>query len=906
MLKNLLLLFFITFYTTLWAQTGTLHGKVIDSDTGEPLIGASVIVPGARIGGIADLQGEYVIKNVPVGNVILEFSYVGYENTTTEITVKAAETVEVGTTSLLSKVMGLKDVEVFASVVEDRKTPVAVSAINALEIDERYAGASLPDIMQSTPGVFATQGAGGYGDEEIYVRGFNQANVAFLVNGIPVNDMENGSMYWSNFAGLNEVTRQMQVQRGLGASKLAISSIGGTINMITNPAERKEGGKIEYQTGQGSWNNRLRVTYHTGEFGHGWSASFQGSRTTTSGSLGGRSATESGGILPGAYTDAWSYYLAISKRINNKHQIMFWGFGAPVDRGSAWMPDDETREAFHIQKPNFNNIIGYYQGDLYNARQNKLHTPVTAITHYWDIDANTHLTTSVYTSFAKVYSTQPRDAENSLFLPVRSESNPNFDSYDIDHDQAFTTDGLINWDYLASINTSSTTTVEFPDGDVNTPSITGHASRFYLESRHNDHNWVGLISNLRKTLGNLELLGGIDLRHYRGYHYATIADLYGGDFIINQSSYGDAYNKLVSNDIARKGDKTNYNYDGKVDWAAVFGQAEYSLNKITVFATATLNRTRYQRVGNFWYGRDIYTYNSLGESIAKSFTTYTLKGGLSYQPTNRHAFYINGGFFTRPPYLRNAFTDARYSNEYREGLTTEKIASVEAGYSYRTSRIKANLNAYYLQWRDRTTTFDYSYEDESANDLQFATVVNGLVSLHKGIEADAVYNVIPSLELNGYVSLGDWAWGNSPTTTLVDSEGNLLRDVTLNIKGLQVGTAAQTTMGLGFHYRGIRSTYIGGRWLYCDRIPVNYDPEDLLDGYITREVIKDGFADYYTFSVYMGRYFNLSDQISGRISASVQNLTDEKYVRWATYFNNQTQRAYGYPRTYTIGLMVNF
>ncbi|MEF8844498.1 MAG: hypothetical protein V5A59_03415, partial [Bacteroidales bacterium] len=66
-----------------------------------------------------------------------------------------------------------------------------------------------------------------------------------LINGVPVNDMENGWVYWSNWAGLSDVTRTIQVQRGLGASKLAISSVGGTINVITKTTDTEEGGFAE-------------------------------------------------------------------------------------------------------------------------------------------------------------------------------------------------------------------------------------------------------------------------------------------------------------------------------------------------------------------------------------------------------------------------------------------------------------------------------------------------------------------------------------------------------------------------------------------------------------------------------------------------------------------------------------
>ncbi|MGB3467990.1 MAG: TonB-dependent receptor plug domain-containing protein, partial [Cyclobacteriaceae bacterium] len=745
------------------------------------------------------------------------------------------------------------------------------------------------------------QGAGGSGDNEVYIRGFDQSNVAFLVNGIPVNDMENGRMFWSNFAGLSEVTRQIQVQRGLGASKLAISSIGGTINMITKPADRKEGGKLDLLSGTGSWNNRIRFSYNTGETPDGWAVSFQGSRTTTNnGFIGLSNAEGTGGtVRPGAFTDAWAYYLAISKKINAQHQLSFWGFGAPVNRGTAWTADEATREEFMIDNLQFNNALGIYRGELINARQNKTHKPTMALSHYWDKDASTSISTSVYMSLANVYSTQPRDAQSSLFLATRTVGMPEL-----------TSDNLINWDYLSEQNRLNEVTVEFPNGDPNAAPVTGFASRYFLESRHNNHRWFGLISNLRKKWNNTTLLAGVDLRTYKGFHYATAYDLFGGDFLINESPFGDDLNKLEPNGIVREGERTNYDYDGTVDWTSAFAQVEHNFSDFTVFATVNLTNTWYQRIGNFWNGRDRYDLNSLGPSETKSFFTYTTKAGLGYRPTNRHHFYVNGGFFTRPPFFRNSFRDARYSNLFLEGLTTEKVTSGEVGYSYRTSKVKANLNLYYLLWQDRTFQSDIQGDEIQGLDDSFfePTTLTGLESTHMGIEADVVYNVTSNFEINGFVSLGDWEWSKDVFQDVIIETNDLTirRQDTINIKGLPVGTTAQTTAGIGFHYRGIRNMYVGARAQFFDRIAIRFDPQDLDRGFISRDVIEEGYDSYSTVFLYAGRYFDLGDNMRARLNVGVQNLFNTEYVRWASYFLSQEQLAFGFPRTYTIGFNLEF
>ena len=70
---------FITFTLNIFAQTGTLKGKVVDKEDGEILIGANVILLGTKFGAASDIDGNYEIKNIPVGNYSVKVSFVGYK-----------------------------------------------------------------------------------------------------------------------------------------------------------------------------------------------------------------------------------------------------------------------------------------------------------------------------------------------------------------------------------------------------------------------------------------------------------------------------------------------------------------------------------------------------------------------------------------------------------------------------------------------------------------------------------------------------------------------------------------------------------------------------------------------------------------------------------------------------------
>ena len=92
-----------------------------------------------------------------------------------------------------------KDIEqvVLTGVVDiakDRKTPVAVSTIKEAQIIEKLGNQEFPEILNTTPSVYATKGGGGFGEGKLNIRGFDQRNIAIMVNGMPVHDMESGAV----------------------------------------------------------------------------------------------------------------------------------------------------------------------------------------------------------------------------------------------------------------------------------------------------------------------------------------------------------------------------------------------------------------------------------------------------------------------------------------------------------------------------------------------------------------------------------------------------------------------------------------------------------------------------------------------------------------------------------------
>ena len=841
------------------AQQGNIKGKIVDAEDNDPLVGVSVFLKGTTKGGTTDLEGNFLIKNISEGTHTLVISYVGYEDFSKPVKVASNEVADLGTLKLSSGALLLKEVEVSASIIttsQESKTPTAISTIKGREILEKLGSAEFPEMLKSTPGVYTSMGGGSLGAGSVVVRGYSSQNTAVMINGIPVNDMETGWVFWSNWAGLNDVTRYQQVQRGLGVSKLAVSSIGGTINIITNPTEMRKGIRTALSTTNGSYRNRLMVTGSTGLMKGDWAVTASGSRRWGE------------GYRKGIYTDSWAYFLSAYKKIGENHQLVFTGFGAPQERGRGWDANKADYERYGDFRNGdfYNKAWGYYNGEKKNRSVNRYHKPQFMLNHYWDISEKIKLTNSAYWSFGRGGGTNIQRSFGSSSLNSSTFKDEN---------------GQLIWDTVYTRNTANIETID----STSEGTITGARSLYYLEERRNDHNWYGFISSLRIDLKeNLSLVGGIDGRLYKGFHFATVLDLLGGDFIMDKDSYkygsdGDNadHNILTPNRVARIGDVVRYNYVGTVNWLGVFGQVEYNWKHFDFFLTGNLSRTSYWREGKFQH--ELFAESGvggLGKSPPKEFINYTAKGGVNYRITGRHNVFVNAGYFTRAPFLVNAFIDARLSNQFMDNLTSEKISAAEAGYSYRSRYLSGNLNVYYTIRNDWMFTESY-YSPELDGYKDF--LASGVDAIHKGIEFDLKVKPYNSLELTGMFTLGNWMWQGNPTAVVRDNNTlGVDTIITLYIDDYPVGDAAQITAAMGARYQFPFYAYFGADWNFYSNLYTDYNPALRTNPLVTSEDIVK-LNDYYTFDIYGGKSFKIKKwNHLMKVQFNINNVLDNLYL----------------------------
>ena len=520
MRKFLLLALFLT-TTTIFAQ-GTITGTVVGSEMNGPLPGANVKVVGTTIGTMADFDGNFSL-NVASTSGTIEISYVGFEKQSLQFNVANGGSKSLGSITLKADANALNEIVVTSfSLAIDRKTPVAVSTISAEKIETKIGNQEFPEILKATPGVYATKSGGGFGDASMRLRGFNSENIAVMINGVPVNDMENGRVYWSNWAGLTDVTRTMQVQRGLGASKVAVPSIGGTVNIVTKSTDMEEGGNVFGSVGNDGL-KKFGFTVATGKSENGWAATVAASKTS-----GARFAD-------GLQFEGYSYFVNIAKEINEDHLISLTAFGAPQRHGqreTSYSIEDYQRSDRGIK---FNGDWGYKNGQITNVQDNFYHKPQISLNHYWNISDKTDLSTAAYVSFGT--------GGGGGYTGDANLRNATSSSYRVADYQP------LQLDRVQAENAANGA-----DG----------AGTILYDSR-NDHNWYGALSTLStKITENIELSGGVDLRYYKGEHFREVKDLLGGQYWADNNDVNNP------NNLTQVGDKMSYHNDGVVLWEGLF------------------------------------------------------------------------------------------------------------------------------------------------------------------------------------------------------------------------------------------------------------------------------------------------------------------------------------------------
>lgn len=778
--------------TNLFGQHN-ISGYIIDSSNSEPLAGAYIICHGENISS-SDLNGHFNAI-VPSNADSIKISFLGYFETSIFIKAKS----NLGYIPLKENSKSLPDVTVTAQLAVPRKTPVAASTIQRRTISERLGNDALTEVLKFSPGIHANHQGGGWGDSEIFMRGFDNSNIAVMVNGIPVNDMENGSLYWSNWEGLGEFASLVQAQRGIGASKVSSPSVGGTINISTPGLVEERKLSASYSIGNNAY-NKVAFSINSGLLKNGWAVSLYGSKS------------QGDGNAMGLDFVVYNYFANITKLIGNNHHISFTAFGSPQKhhmRSSALTANEwdkvKSKYSYDGHWSNYNPEYGFNQSGVRKSTDyNSYHKPFISLKHIWQIKDKASLNTTVFASFGRGYS------YSGL---ANSDTYSEYDLYGADN-------GILNTKFRCTDGTFDYGAVE------NINSISADGSELIITKTNNDQDWYGLVSSYSdKAFDCIDWFAGIDIRYCKSLHSNTIADLLGGQYFIDPSrkDVAQTNNQNASDDWKSShlgvGDVVYRDYDANIAQQGVFGQAEYSTDKINAFVSGALNYSSYWRVDRFYY--DNVKSSTIG------FWGGNIKLGANYKISQSSNLFCNFGFNSKAPQFKSgAFMSATSSNVTNDLAKNEKSISSEIGYMYRANWLTIKANAYFAKWIDKSMTKKGKLTE------QYYINMSGVNSKHVGIEFEALAKPTSWFEAEAMLSVGNWKWDSDKVTgyaynilgQAITPSGSVTTPgaadhawATINMSGIHVGGSAQTTVAVNATFNPFEGCRIGGGYTYYAR-----------------------------------------------------------------------------------------
>jgi iron complex outermembrane receptor protein len=908
--KILLVFMCVAFSAVSFAQT-SISGTITNKDDGSALAGVTVVAKGTTIGTISNLDGKYEI-NIPEGTQFLIFSYFGME------TQEVAVTGSVIDVQLYTVSEELIEVYVIADRAKERETPVAFSDVTKEDIEFQLGSRDIPMVMNMTPSVYATVEGGGAGDSRINIRGFSQRNVAVMINGVPMNDMENGWVYWSNWDGLGDVSNSMQIQRGLSAINLATPSIGGTMNIVTSPADKKAGGSAKLEYGSGNF-FKGTVSYNTGLIKDRLAMSF---------SLVGK---QGNGVVDKTWTQGAAYYFGATFKASNNQKLDLFALGAPQRHGQNYymqniaayghdiaagiegydiaafdaFPESNASESY----PGFDGVKG---GRFYNETWSPVSTSYTG-KQWWNGKEHSRYGENFIS-----------ERENYFHKPL---VNLNWYASWTDKIKQYTTiyysggkgggsgtAGSLRWNYNEDPALPSPS--RFVAYDLTIQRNTDNGPSLGIIRNSVNNQWtIGAISRaVIKISEKLKAQVGIDWRTAQVDHFREVRDLLGGTYYYNAS------NEFDTADTAKVlGDIIEYNFTNTIDWIGYFAQAEYTTQKITAYATFGHSFIKYNYTNHF-------VMDDNGNELAATvgyIPGYQIKGGLSYRPIGGFSVFANYGYVSKVPIFDAVIDDV--SAYIAESPKNEVFNSIEGGVSYQTTKrdLDIKVNYYYTNWKDRTISRNVT----SGENMEAIVFITGMGQLHQGVEFEVYYKPIKYVEIGALASFGKWEYTtdvNAQYREYVDG-GFINRDMTIATNGLKVGDMPQTQFAGMLIVKPINDLRIQFDARYYKNHYADFDP-------LTREYGEGDTPDrtqvwltpsYFIADLHLTYALPLKGKLGVEVFAHVFNLLDGIYIQDAT--DNSAYNAYkidgeivnphkadaaevylGLPRTFNAGVKLTF
>ncbi|MEZ4910307.1 MAG: hypothetical protein R2774_05550 [Saprospiraceae bacterium] len=860
-------------FTTQTTFGQTITGKIIDTKTNLEAPALQLKLKPTQELIYTNATGNFEVFAPSAGNYQLVAIYGNKEVLVSEVIVQS-ENIALGTLRVELPAVDFASSEI---------SQLDLSDLSGDEADDGFSSA-----LSAGRDPFTNASAYNLSNLRFRSRGYYNEDQEVLLNGMIMNDQDDGRVLWNAWSGLNDVFRNQTPILNLASNDYTFGGIGGATNIDIRASRQRKQKKAVYSLSNRNYTHRAMFTYATGKKQNGWA--FAASASHRFGS----------GYQPGTYFQGTSYFLAVDKALNNAHSLGLVVLGSPQIRGRGLAT---VQEVYNLTNDNyFNSAWGYQNGKVRNSREYRIHQPVMLLTHDWKINTKSTVSTTFGTMQGTFASTnldwyQAPDPRADYYRKLPSFGETDEISQSLTDYYASNSDNLlVDWQRLYDANASRQYTIYDVDG-IEGNNISGKLAAYTLVEDHFDSEKYSLTSVINSVLSSrYTFSGGIQALSEIVHNYRKLDDLLGADFYINYDKFADRLvitnPNAVQNDLNHpnglvyEGDIYGYNYDLHTNKLSSWGQLAYTGKKFDYFGAAQITYQFFYRDGKMKNGK--FPDNSYGKGNVHDFLNFGLKGGVSYKFSGRDYFQINASYRTRAPFATDALLSTRTRDQIVSNAESEKITSAEATYLHLSPSLKGRMTAFYTKFQDQINNITF-YLD---SDQTFGNLTStGIGKQHMGVEAGFEKKLNSTFTALVAGSIGEYIYTTRPTATITYDNSNYSYETTLYLKNYYVPGIPQTAGTVGLTYNAPSFWFINVNFNYFDNHYVDMNPlrrtdlavsdihptfqSEQFNAIIGQEKLDDG----YTLDLFGGKSWRIKQGQFLALNVSVGNILNNTKIR---------------------------
>ena len=817
--------------TTVYAYLKDANGNAVES--------AEIDLKGSGSDVKADKIGYFQFVDLKTGHYQLVITKPNFETKVMEFDVNDEKRKDLGVVTLYSSVTGADQ---------------GLAIIESNGDEENSSQGTTIGLLQSSQDVFSRIAAYDLGAYWFRPRGIDGRSGETMMNGVSMVKSDNGNVDFSNWGGLNEITRYPETSANHAPSEYAFGGASSVIYKNTNASEYRKGFQGTYSLTNRNYRNRASLRYTSGMNKNGWAFTAMGAR---------RWAQE--GIQEGTFYDAWGGFLGIEKKFNDAHTVTLNAFAAPYRRSTS---SPSTQEVYDYRGVHYNSYWGWQDGEKRSERVRSGFQPIFQIQDFWKINDKSSLRTAVSYQFGKdksarldwqnVQNPSPTyyrylpsyydslDPNASVSVPGGETATTAQEAYQQslagwqNGDPAYT---QLNWDALYRRNMNQAAGTYYGE--------TGkRALYFQVADVSDDKIWnVGThyVYNINNTS---KFLLNVSYENYKSELYREVKDLLGADFALNRDPFAATnqpgksglYNEGEDNIAKRVGDKINYNYSFSRQEVKVNPGLKFETGKFDVFVSGLAGYSTSFREGH--YNNYLYK-DSYGKGGDQNFWNFGLKGQVIYKMNGRNFLVYNGAYFSQAPFLEDLYINPRVNGSTAPNIQNTIINANDLSYVINSPFFKMRLTGYLIDTQNDTNVQRFfadgiqlssAGQDGTVTNVQSAFVTQIMSNLEKrnmGGELGVDVKILPTLSLQGLASYGQFTYRNDPNVYFASDaagtfgDGLAYQDLgKAYLTDSKQGGTPQQGYSLGFRYNSTKYWWFGANWNYLDD---NYlDPSPLL------------------------------------------------------------------------------